>query len=155
MGFTAVSLLARTSRTRRSIGGNIVMSIVETIKSMKFSPWKPISEKEINKAENELKVTFAMEYREYLFAFGQADVNGVELTGIIDSKRLNVVSATINERELNPDNIPENFYLIANTGMDGIIIWQDSKGFIYKSKPLQKPVKIFNSLNDYLKGLNL
>ena len=42
-------------------------------------------------------------------------------------------------------------YVIENTCIDGIIIWQDANGIIYKSRPNLEPEKIADSLVDYIK----
>lgn len=41
-------------------------------------------------------------------------------------------------------------YVIENTGIDVIIIWQDENGSIYKTNYDSKPKKIAASLADYI-----
>jgi hypothetical protein len=115
-----------------------------------FTPTKGASEKAISKAERELGVEFSDEWREYLSEFGQADVNGHELTGITKTDRLNIVKVTKEERKTNP-KISDTYYVIENTGMDGVIIWQDTDGTIYRSKPNGKVQKSKLTLLGFLK----
>lgn len=75
--------------------------------------------------------------------------NGHVLTGVVDSKRLNVVSMTKTEWEYNPQ-VPHTMYVIENAGIDGIIIWQDEAGTIYQSMPYKQPKKIAASLAEYV-----
>jgi len=127
-------------------------NIVQTIQSLpNLLPLKAATKTEITDAELQLRVNFADEYKEYLSAFGAIMADGIELTGIAKSEHRSVVSVTKRERELNA-NIPNSMYVIEYTGVDGIIIWQDSSGAIYQSSPWNIPQRIFNSLVDYLKS---
>lgn len=110
---------------------------------------KPVSEAEISKAEKQLALQFAADYRGYTAEFGAVAANGHELTGVVASKRLNVVSATKKEWEVNPQ-VPHTMYAVENAGIDGIIIWQDESGTVYQSAPNVKPKKIAASLVDYI-----
>ena len=74
---------------------------------------------------------------------------GHELTGICDKKRLDVVRNTREERELNPF-VPDDWYVLENAGIDGIIIWQDKTGRIYQTMPNGQKEYIANSLAEYL-----
>lgn len=109
----------------------------------------PATIKQIDYAERELNLKFSNEYKLYLLKYGCIEFYGVELTGIIDSKRLNVIDVTKKERLYNP-NIPNNMYVIENAAINGIIIWQDDKGYIYKTQYTSNTIKIFNSLSEYL-----
>lgn len=114
-----------------------------------FYPASGASAKMINDAEKQLGVTFSKEYREYVKAFGDASANGHELTGISSNKRIDVVSVTIAERMRNQD-IPENLYVVEQTRIDRIVVWQDARGSIYQTIPGGKPEKIFETLWDYI-----
>ena len=108
-----------------------------------------VSEEQIHEAESKLEVKFAKEYTEYLLAFGTASYYGHELTGICDkNSSINVVDVTLEERNFFA-NIPKEWYVIEQTHMDGIVIWQDREGYIYKATP-QKIVLIHNSLKEYV-----
>ena len=41
-------------------------------------------------------------------------------------------------------------YVIENTCVDGIIIWQDTKGDIYQTQPNMEPKKIADSMAEYV-----
>ena len=103
----------------------------------------------INNAEKQLGTTFSREYREYLHAFGDASVNGHEITGITDSKRIDVVSVTLEERERNP-SVPIALYVVEQTHIDRIVIWQHADGSIYQTIPGVGPKKIYDCLYDYV-----
>ena len=124
--------------------------IVEIINNLPdLLPLKPATDIDIKDAEIQLRVSFNEEYREYLLAFGAIMADGIELTGIAKSAHRNVVNQTKQERELNP-KIPNNMYVVENTGVDGIIIWQDTTGEIYQSSPNKEPKKIADSLSEYI-----
>ena len=127
-------------------------SIISTLKSFPdMLSLPPAKETEISAAEKKLSLTFAPEYREYLSEFGAVAANGHELTGIVNSERLNVVNVTMREWGLNP-KVPRNMYVIENAAIDGIIIWQDSSGEVFQSSPNTAPKAIAVSLSKYLKA---
>lgn len=100
-------------------------------------------------AEGTLGLSFADDYRDYLASFGIASANGHELTGLIDSERLNVVDVTNFEKAMNP-LVPDGLYAIENLGFDGAVAWQDATGCVYRSLSGQKPAPISPSLLDFL-----
>lgn len=129
--------------------------IVDVINKLpELLPLKPATEIDVKDAEIQLRVSFNEEYKDYLMAFGSIMADGIELTGIAKSAHRNVVAQTKQERELNP-KVPNTMYVIENTGVDGIIIWQDTAGTIYQSYPETKPKKIADSLSSYLSRLIL
>ncbi|MCD7890949.1 MAG: SMI1/KNR4 family protein [Ruminococcus sp.] len=107
-------------------------------------------EESIAAAENELKLKFASEYRQYLKEIGLASFDGHEMTGLCKSPRLNVVEVSLYEKE-NNEKIPEDFYVIEQTNIDGIVVWQNKIGEVFYSQPNRKPVKMFDSLCEYIK----
>lgn len=108
-----------------------------------------VNERQIEEAENKLGVKFSKEYKEYLLAFGTVSYYGHELTGVcVDDASINVVDVTLAERNF-CTNIPEGWYVIEQTHMDGIVIWQDEQGCIYKAIS-GKIDKIHNSLKEYV-----
>lgn len=126
------------------------MDIVKLIQSKTdIITYSPTSLDLIRQAEKELNVLFAKDYVDYVLAFGIAIFDGHELTGICDKKRLDVVRNTMEERELNPF-VPDDWYVIENTGIDGIIVWQDKTGKIYQSMLNGQKEYIANSLVEYL-----
>jgi len=126
------------------------MAIIQTIQSLpNLLPLKAALNTEITDAELQLRISFAEEYKKYLSAFGAIIADGIELTGIAKADHRNVVSITKQEWELNA-NIPHTMYVIENTGMDGIVIWQDATGVIYQTSPNSHPKQIAKSLNEYI-----
>ena len=124
--------------------------IVEVIQSLQSYRRAAKSTKaDIVDAEISLRLSFSDEYKEYLEEFGAVSAFGMELTGLISVEYRNVVSATKEEWMLNP-KIPHTMYVIENTCVDGIIIWQDTNGLIYQSTPNAEPKQIAVSLSDYI-----
>jgi hypothetical protein len=124
--------------------------IIQVINSLSdLLPLKPATAIQITDAELQLRVSFASEYKEYLASFGAIMADGIELSGIAKSELRNVVSLTKREWELNP-KVPHTMYVVENTCVDGIIIWQDTNGAIYQSTPNVEPKQIAISLSDYI-----
>jgi hypothetical protein len=107
------------------------------------------SREQIEQAEEALKLGFADEYRDYLAKFGVVSFGGHEFTGICTSSRLNVVDVTISERINNP-TVPMDFYVVEQANIDGIVVWQSSTGEIYQTMPNMQPIKLCNSLCEYI-----
>jgi len=124
--------------------------IVNTIKALpELLPLKPASNYEIVDAELQLRLNFSYDYKEYLSTFGAIIADGIELTGITKSEHRNVVLVTKREWELN-NNVPKVMYVVENTGIDGVVIWQDTDGKIYQTMPNLQPQEIAKSLNNYI-----
>lgn len=104
---------------------------------------------QIEQAEKELGLKFAPEYIRYVKRFGVFSASNIELTGITDIDRLNVVSATKRERKLN-SKIPNDMYVIENLAIDGFVVLQDALGVIYYISPCYEPKKMFASLEEYI-----
>lgn len=102
----------------------------------------------IEQAEDTLGLTFSKEYREYLLELGEAKAAGREFTGICKAKRLHVVDVTQEERENVP--IPEDWYVVEQANIDGIVIWQDASGAVYQTGPGAKQKRLCKSLAAYL-----
>lgn len=107
-----------------------------------------VSNDEIKKAEERLGVRFAEEYKEYLRECGAATADGHEYTGICKAKRLDVVLVTEKERSAELE-ISDSAYVVEQTHMDGIVIWQTTDGAIYQSHE-NSFKKINNSLAEYV-----
>ncbi len=107
------------------------------------------TQSDIAAAERALGVTFAEDYRAYVSVFGAAAFEGHELTGVCKSRRLNVVDVTLDERQQN-QNIPADWYVLEQTGMDGIVIWQNSTGHIFQVTLSHSVNKVANSLVEYI-----
>ena len=112
-----------------------------------------VSDELIKKAEDTLSLKFAADYKEYLANLGCVSLPGHELTGIFKSVRLNVIDATMRNRQLFT-NIPADCYVIEEANIDDIVIWQNGSGIIFKATPRTEPVQIAKSLVDYLKEIS-
>ncbi len=126
------------------------MKIIDVINSLpELLPLKAATAMQITDAELQLRVSFSNEYKEYLSTFGAIMADGIELSGIAKSEHRNVVSLTKKEWDLNP-KVPHTMYVIENTCVEGIIIWQDTIGVVYQTNPNCTPKKIADSLQDYI-----
>lgn len=125
-------------------------NIIDMIKAKDdFYSLKGVTEEEIRAAEQSLGLMFAKDYRAYLQAFGLASFQGHELTGIIKSPRLSVLTQTVAERSNNP-HVSDNLYVIEIANIDGIVIWQKNTGEIFKTVFNSAPMFIYKSLADYI-----
>ncbi len=107
------------------------------------------TDEEVKQAEIQLGCKFAEDYKEYLKHFRLASWDGTEFTGLSRTNRLNVVDAT-KRVKAKFASVPDNFYVVEFLNIDDVIVWQSSDGSIYQSVLNQKPVKIANSLADYI-----
>ncbi len=103
---------------------------------------------QIEEAEKELELKFAPDFRECLHEFGAVSIDGHELTGFSTDKNLDVVAVTKKNRER--FNVENGLYVIEESHIDSIIIWQDADGAIYATAPNSKVRKIADSLAEYL-----
>ena len=111
---------------------------------------KGATSEQIEQAETDLELKFAKDYVDYLSRYGSVMINGHELTGISKAEQDNVVKVTKNEKGYY-DFIPTTAYVVEDTQTDGIVIWQDASGTLYKSTPDGDFTKFAGSLVDYLK----
>lgn len=125
-----------------------IIQIIEQLPEMKYT--SPASLEEIKNAEMALNLVFAEEYKDYLMTFGLAWSDIIVLSGIIDDEEYSVVELTKEIKSMQPE-IPDDFYVIEDVGVDGLVIWQNATGTIFQSIPNHAPVKIFDSLVDFLK----
>ena len=126
--------------------------LINVISKMKnLISLNPATESDVKTIEQELGLALSKEYKEYLLQFGAILADNVELTGFAKAKTRNIVSVTKQEWILN-NMVPHDMYVVEILGMDGIIIWQDSRGYIYETIPTKEPKMIFTSLTDYLKS---
>ena len=122
-------------------------NIIETLKNCSdYIGGTGRTEEEIKSTEKQIGVEFASDYRSYLKEIGLACFDGHELTGICNSARLNVSDVTTAQREQYPEAC--SWYVIEQTNIDGIIIWQSSDGIVYQTAPGSRTRKIFNSLTE-------
>lgn len=126
------------------------MNVISVLRNkLNFKSYEAGNKSDIQRSEELLSLVFTQEYKDYLENFGFATYEGHELTGICKSKRLNVVDATIMERERFPD-IPLDWYVVECLNIDGIVIWQSSSGEMYQTAPNSKPKLISESFADYI-----
>ena len=118
-------------------------------KMKEFRSRTPASAEQIKEAEVALGLSFAKEYKEYLSTFGCASIYGHEFTGICSASRLNVVTVTDEQKSFDA-GIPDDWYVIEETNIDGIVIWQNAKGGIYSKAPNREAERIAKSFSDYL-----
>lgn len=110
---------------------------------------KPVSDSEIAECEQMLSVRFAPDYKECIKQYGALSYYGHELTGIVSTPRLNVVNVTNEEKRVN-SGLPDNWYVIEQAGIDGIVIWQSDSGEVFQSYPSGNYKKISDSLAEYI-----
>lgn len=106
------------------------------------------SNEEIDLAEKKLECTFAQDYHEYLSEVGLACFDGHELTGLTKTERLNVVTVTTEQRKLLGDMV-STWYVVEETNIDGIVVWQDSVGTVYETALSAQARKVASSLLEY------
>jgi len=109
------------------------------------------TEEEIAKAENALGVSFSEDYRTYLKEIGLACYDGHELTGLTKSDRLDVVSVTKEQRERIGEDA-SSWYVIEETGIDGIVIWQAPTGEVFQTDSVAVYHKLCSSLSEFILG---
>ena len=125
-------------------------TIIDALKSkIDLLTGEGVSELIISNAEKALNLSFSNEYKEYLKTYGIAVFDGHELTGITKSPRVNVVDVTNAERKRKPD-IPSDLYVIEETDVEEIVIWQSGDGKIFYSGPNQDLTQLCNSLAEYV-----
>ena len=125
-------------------------SIVEVIKQLPdFIGADGKSETEIAKAESLLGVAFAKDYRQYLRDIGLACFDGHELTGIANISRVDVVTVTLEQRE-KAESVPKTWYVIEEINVDGIVIWQNEAGEVFRTSQNCSVIKIADSLLEYI-----
>lgn len=122
------------------------------LKKPGFLCMTPAKDEEIKRAEDELQLKFSNEYGEYLLNYGVATFQGHELTGLTKSSRLNVIAVTRKEREKTPF-VPNSCYVVEDTNIDGIVIWQMSSGEVFQTQSGCSETKIlYKSLYEYIEA---
>ena len=107
-----------------------------------------VDERTIEYAEIELGLEFSTDYKDLLRNTGPCSFEGHELTGLGGSRRLDVVEVT---RKAKMNNIvPDNFYVIEETNIDGEIIWQTANGGIYETTTGSEPERLADSIEQFL-----
>ncbi len=109
------------------------------------------TEAAVSKAEAELGLTFADEYRSYLLRFGVAALNGHELTGITAADQGNVVAVTLAERKRSPA-AEDSWYVVERANIDDIVLWQDVDGSVFQTIEGERPILTAQSLAEYVEN---
>ena len=123
--------------------------IDEFSKKSNFYSEKGASIEMITKAEEILGLKFADDYKEYLQQYGSVSCGGHELTGFSEDENLDVVKVTLKNLEKN-QNVKIALYVVEETHIDGIVIWQSESGEVYKTEYKDTPVKAFETFTDYV-----
>ncbi len=105
------------------------------------------SKESVEYAEQTLGLSFAADYRRYLEKYGVISARHIEITGLTESKRLNVVDTTLTMRQKN--QLPPDMYVVEDPGIEDILMLQNCKGEIFEFQNHQIK-KVYNSLADYL-----
>lgn len=124
---------------------NDIVSVVESGSSLYKG--KGVSEAEITKAEAELNVNFADDFRVFLGRYGYAMINGHEILGLGESPDL--IEATKAERAKGHD-IDDGWYVVEELNIDGIVVWQEASGAIYQTVAGARRVPVARNLSEYL-----
>lgn len=124
---------------------NDIVSVVESGSSLYKG--KGVSETEITKAEAELNVAFADDFRAFLLHYGYAMINGHEILGLGESP--DVVEATKAERTKGHD-IDDGWYVVEELNIDGIVVWQEASGAIYQTVAGARRVPVARNLSEYI-----
>lgn len=114
-----------------------------------FAPFGQVSPRAVSLAERDLGISFSPDYREAAIAYGAIEVDGHELTSVVDIPRLDVVRVTRDFAALYPW-LPKDSYVIEDAGIDGLAICQKSDGTVYQVSPDGRVAQIAKSLLDYL-----
>lgn len=109
------------------------------------------SNEQIKEAEEELGLKFSKEYKEFLKEYGAACANGHEFFGLCESKRLNIIDATLKAKKKNK-SISDELYLIEDVGIDKILTWQNADGKLFQSVGKGNPEPLKMHLAEYVDG---
>lgn len=90
---------------------------------------------------------FPEEYSDYAKNFGTISFYGTEWMGLNIEGYLNVIEATIHERETS--GIPEEYFVLENQCIDNVLITVNEKGNVYSFQ--NGKIKLLcNNLSEYL-----
>ena len=106
----------------------------------------------VEKAEADLGLSFAEDYKSLAILYGAISFRGHNLSGISPYPGNDVVALTKENRSYYSE-VPLSYYVVEEAHIDGIVIWQDSSCRIYKTQPNTKPIQIYEGLYDYIASL--
>ena len=127
-----------------------IEKMVDRIKDL--SSLGHVNDNEILKAEEELSISFSPEYKKYTSEYGAISFGEYELSGVVQSNHLNVVSLTEAARAITPQAHPD-WYVIMDPCIEGIIIWQGAEGTIYQTEPNKPTRQLAESLAEYISSI--
>jgi len=123
--------------------------IITVIKDLEgLVSMRGVSKESVAVAEKRLGLSFATDYAAYLEQYGLISAMHIEITGLAEAKRLNVVDVTLAERQR--DRLPTDMYVIEDTGIEGILILQNGNGEIFEFRGQEHLKKIYDCLAEYL-----
>ena len=108
-------------------------------------------DEQIKNAEEELGLKFSKEYKDFLKEHGAACANGHEFLGICESKRLNIIDATLKAKKKN-ETVSNDLYLIEDVGIDKILTWQNADGKLFQTVGKGAPELLEINLTEYVEG---
>ncbi len=108
-------------------------------------------DEQIKNAEEELGLKFSKEYKDFLKEHGAACANGHEFLGICESKRLNIIDATLKAKKKN-ETVSDDLYLIEDVGIDKILTWQNADGKLFQTVGKGAPELLEINLTEYVEG---
>lgn len=103
----------------------------------------------VEKAEKELGLSFAEDYRALALEYGAISYRGHNLSGLSPYPGNDVVTLTKEHRAFFSE-VPGDFYVLEEAHLDGMVIWQDSDGKIYLTQPGAEPKQVCDCLYDYI-----
>lgn len=108
-----------------------------------------VEESVVAAAERELDLKFAADYRAYLLEMTIAAYDGHELTGLSKAVRTNVVEVT-KQKWSECSKVPKSWYVIEDTNIDWIVIWQSQDGKTYETVGGSEPVCIADTMVEFI-----
>lgn len=108
-----------------------------------------VEESAVVAAERKLDLKFAADYRAYLLEMTIAAYDGHELTGLSKAVRTNVVEVT-KQKWWECSQVPKSWYVIEETNIDRIVIWQSQDGKIYQTIGVGGPECIADSMGEFV-----
>jgi hypothetical protein len=129
------------------------MNILTIVDQLKYkNKLSQCTKDEIDEAEQELGLVFADEYKELLLGYGSLETKHLLISSTLKNISVNVVTLTQQIRSIY-DNLPKDLYVIMDSGVDGIIIFQDSKGKIYETSHDDTIMEAYDSLAHFISDI--
>ena len=128
---------------------NKIVEIIESFKRKRFSGGVQLAV--IAKAEQELKLTFADDFKVVLLNYGFLNAKGEEFLGI-DTTTYDVVKATKEARAADVA-FPDDVYVVENCAIDGLLLVQRTTGEVASYQRGGALQQVAANLSDYLSSL--